>query len=128
VNDNKKMLAWLGLMSILAVTAITYFAIKVGGISVGNQQRFRLVFANATGIPDNADIRVYGIKIGTVESMELAPDHGASVWIAIKPDSVVHQDARAVIKSKSLLGERFIELQPGAPKPLSLLVGPLPIQ
>lgn len=113
MDENRKMLVWLGVLTLATMVFISYLALKVGGIQIGNALVYRLVFSNATGIPENADVRIAGIKVGSVRSMALAPEGGAEVWIGIEPAIAVYEDARAVIKSKSLLGERFIELQPG---------------
>lgn len=113
MNDNRKMLVLLGAMTIFAIFGFTYFALKIGAIDITSQQEFRLKFDSAIGIPDNADVRVYGIKVGSVRKMALAEDRGAYVWVGVQPDFKVYSDARAIVKSKSLLGERFIELQPG---------------
>lgn len=114
MNENRKMLILLGAMSMVAILGFTYFALKIGALDVSNQQEFKLHFTSAIGIPDNADVRIYGIKVGNVKRMGLAEKPGAYVWIGVQPDIKVYSDARAVVKAKSLLGERFIELQPGS--------------
>lgn len=111
--EHRRRLIWLGVFTILTLVAITYLALQVGGIDLGDRDRYRLVFQNATGIPDNADVRVAGIKVGSVQEMTLTEGRRAEVRIGVRPDIEVRDDARAVIKSKSLLGERFIELRPG---------------
>ncbi len=116
MDENRRMLLILGILTVLTIGAITYIGLRTSGYVASDAQMFSLVFENATGIPDNADVRVAGIKIGSVQDMELAPG-GAAVIIAIEPDFPVYSDAKAIIKSKSLLGERFIELQPGSIQP-----------
>ncbi|RMF13659.1 MAG: MCE family protein [Candidatus Dadabacteria bacterium] len=113
MNDNRKMLMLLGLMALFAIGGFTYFALKIGALNVGDQKTYRLRFETAVGIPENADVRVYGIKVGSVTDLKLADKRGAWVYIGVEPSFPVYTDARAVVKAKSLLGERFIELQPG---------------
>lgn len=107
-------LAALGAATLAALLALTVLAVKVGGLSVGGGREFRLIFTDATGIPDNADVRIAGIPVGSVRRLALAPEGGAAVWIAVHDGIAVYDDARAVIKQKSLLGERFIELRQGS--------------
>ena len=106
-------LAALGAATVAALLALTVLAVKVGGLSVGGGREYRLIFTDATGIPDNADVRVAGIPVGSVRRLALAPEGGAEVWIAVHDGVDVYDDARAVIKQKSLLGERFIAIYRG---------------
>lgn len=106
-------LAALGAATLAALLALTVLAVKVGGLSVGGGSEYRLIFTDATGIPDNADVRIAGIPVGNVRRLALAPEGGAEVWIAVHDGIDVYDDARAIIKQKGLLGERFIELRRG---------------
>lgn len=113
MDSNQRTLIALGGFTIAALVALTVLAVKVGSLSFGGGPQYRLVFASATGIPDNADVRVSGIPVGNVRRLALAPEGGAEVWVSVREDIALYDDVQAVIKQKSLLGERFIELRPG---------------
>lgn len=114
MQEHRRTLLWLGAFTLLSIVALTYLAFRVGSFNIGGGREYRVLFASSVGIPDNADVRVAGILVGRVRRMDIAPEGGAAVWIAVtRNDQEVFDDASAVIKAKSLLGERFIELRPG---------------
>ncbi len=72
-------------------------------------------FANASGISLGSDVRVGGIKIGVVSGLDLDPDtYEAIVKMLIRHDTRLPRDSSGAIVSSGLLGEKFIQLTPGA--------------
>jgi phospholipid/cholesterol/gamma-HCH transport system substrate-binding protein len=67
-------------------------------------------FASANGLVPQAEVRVSGVHVGTVLTISDAPDGGALVKMALQPNIQLRQDTRAVIRPKTLLGEKFVEL------------------
>ncbi|MEA2299738.1 MAG: phospholipid/cholesterol/gamma-HCH transport system substrate-binding protein [Solirubrobacteraceae bacterium] len=79
--------------------------------------RFRAAFPRAVQLSDQADVRVAGISVGKVVSEGL-DRRGNRTVATIEVDSrfaPVRVDARAILRQKTLLGETYIELTPGAP-------------
>jgi phospholipid/cholesterol/gamma-HCH transport system substrate-binding protein len=67
-------------------------------------------FAGANGLVPQAEVRVSGVHVGTVTAIEDSSDGGALVRMALQPGIRLRQDTRAVIRPKTLLGEKFVEL------------------
>ena len=67
-------------------------------------------FASANGLVPQAEVRVSGVHVGTVLTITDASDGGALVRMALQPTIRLRQDTRAVIRPKTLLGEKFVEL------------------
>src|SRR5436305_9319404 len=67
-------------------------------------------FARADGLVPQAEVRVSGVHVGTVLAIDDGNDGGALVRMALQPDIRLRQDTRAVIRPKTLLGEKFVEL------------------
>src|SRR3989440_660866 len=67
-------------------------------------------FASANGLVPQAEVRVSGVHVGTVLAIDDGNDGGALVRMALQPDIRLRQDTRAVIRPKTLLGEKFVEL------------------
>ncbi len=77
--------------------------------------QFRIAFPEATQLAVEADVRVAGIPVGKVRAKELSPDGNATL-ATIEMErrfAPVAQDARAVLRQKSLLGETYVELTTG---------------
>jgi virulence factor Mce-like protein len=68
---------------------------------------------DAAGLYPGSDVMIAGSRVGTVDSIVLG--HGVALVTAdIEPEeSPVHQDASVTVRPKSLLGERYLALDPG---------------
>lgn len=72
-------------------------------------------FQKAEGINPGGDVRIAGVKVGTIASMELDPtSYKAVVTLAMRDGVMVPEDSAAKITSASLLGDSFIAITPGA--------------
>ncbi len=79
--------------------------------------RFKTSFSEATQLAEEADVRISGVPVGTVKSIESDRKTGRSI-AEIEIDSEyapVPSDAKAVLRQKTLLGETYVELTPGTP-------------
>ena len=71
-------------------------------------------FDNVEGVNVGTDIRMAGIKIGTVTAQALNPDNfQAVVTMAIDPNIKLADDTSAKVTSEGLLGAKFIALDAG---------------
>jgi phospholipid/cholesterol/gamma-HCH transport system substrate-binding protein len=71
-------------------------------------------FDNVEGVSVGTDIRMAGIKIGTVTAQKLNPDNfQAVVTMTIDPAVKLTDDTSAKVTSEGLLGAKFISLEPG---------------
>ena len=75
-----------------------------------NEFALNAEFASANGLVPQAEVRVSGVHVGTVLTITDASDGGALVKMALQPGIQLRQDTRAVIRPKTLLGEKFVEL------------------
>lgn len=80
--------------------------------------RIKITFNFANGIAMNAPVRVAGIEVGEIDNIRIYYDTTEqrtkvklSAWI--KKDVVIEEDARAVINTLGLLGEKYLEIFPG---------------
>jgi phospholipid/cholesterol/gamma-HCH transport system substrate-binding protein len=64
-----------------------------------------------------ATVEIAGVEVGKVESIGLA-DYQARVVLRLNSDVQVQEDAIASIKTKGLIGEKFIRISPGASEKL----------
>jgi virulence factor Mce-like protein len=82
-----------------------------------NGYRITVPFKEAGQLAQQADVRISGVRVGTVKTIVTDPASGSSnVTIQMLPQySPVAQDSRAMLRAKSLLGETYLELTPGNP-------------
>jgi len=71
-------------------------------------------FSNAAGLDRGADVRINGIKVGTISTMGLDPQTFTSVvTLSIRDDIHLPDDTVGSIASDGLLGGKYIRLEPG---------------
>ena len=103
-----------GVVLIIAVVFLTFAysssnAGKVSGYMVTAK------FGNVSGINPGSDVRLSGIKVGSVVDTTLDPqDYSAVVNLSIKDSVKLPTDTSARVLSDGLLGSNYLDLQPGA--------------
>jgi phospholipid/cholesterol/gamma-HCH transport system substrate-binding protein len=74
-------------------------------------------FSNVAGLDRGGDVRINGIKVGTISSMALDPQtFNSVVTMSIRPDIALPTDSEGAISSDGLLGAKYIRLDPGHAK------------
>ncbi|MEM6679306.1 MAG: outer membrane lipid asymmetry maintenance protein MlaD [Pseudomonadota bacterium] len=72
-------------------------------------------FRKADGLATGADVRIAGVKVGSITGMQLDPQSfRAQVQVTLNPGILLPEDSSARITSASLLGDSYISIAPGA--------------
>jgi phospholipid/cholesterol/gamma-HCH transport system substrate-binding protein len=106
----------LGILVIVAVIAGFYLAAtKHIPFTGGNQ--VRLEFTSANSITPNSPVRIAGVNVGKVDSIEAGPGDASTVVVNLDDDALpLHTDATARIRPRTFLeGAFFIDIRPGSP-------------
>ncbi|MBL4813754.1 MAG: outer membrane lipid asymmetry maintenance protein MlaD [Rhodobacteraceae bacterium] len=93
------------------------FAAQSTGFSTGpggDQIRLTASFRSAEGVSPGTDVRLAGVKIGTVTGMELnTVSYRADTTMTLGSLVPIPDDSSAIIASEGLLGGTFVEIVPG---------------
>ena len=76
----------------------------------------KVPFNEATQLAEQSDVRISGVNVGKVQSIELAPNGKQALATAAIDDryAPLPTSTRAILRTKTLLGETYIELTPGS--------------
>ena len=87
--------------------------------------RFTVPFTEATQLAAESDVRISGVSVGKVKSIELSNkgDYADAVIELDSPYAPIPDNTRAILRSKTLLGETYVELTPGSKSAPSLPEG-----
>jgi len=102
--------------SVLAIAAgfLIYAAQATGFQTKGEQYTLLASFRSAEGISVGTDVRLAGVKVGTVTDLELNPQtYRADATVTLKDNVLVPDDSSISISSEGLLGGNFVEIVPG---------------
>ena len=101
----------IGIMSIVGITVGMFLAFSIDKLPFVKQSyEITADFANAAGLNAENQVRVAGIKVGTVQGMELKGDK-VEVTMEIDNGTEIPDDAFAEIKLATILGTKFVEIQ-----------------
>jgi phospholipid/cholesterol/gamma-HCH transport system substrate-binding protein len=104
---------------VLVVGAISYFLIHSTSERTTSNQGVTVwaLFRDASGVYEKSRVQTAGIAIGQIEKRELDAKTGlAKITIRIKPGITLYESAIVAKKSASLLGEYYLEIDPGTPE------------
>jgi phospholipid/cholesterol/gamma-HCH transport system substrate-binding protein len=105
----------IGAISLVALAALLLASFKASSLPlIGGGDVYHAAFSEAGGLKPNDEVRIAGVRVGKVESVELAGDH-VRVTFRVDQDAELGQDTLAAIKVKTILGAMFLALQPAGP-------------
>lgn len=107
----------LGLITVVVIVATLAGAVGLGRLGLGSSS-YQADFAQAAGLSAGDQVTVWGVHVGAVKALRLDRDH---VAVTMKIDNGVHLGAatRASIKLTTLLGARYVDVQPAGPGQLA---------
>lgn len=106
-------------LGILVVLVAFFFArFAASKIDARPQQGYEVtaVFSRSGGLESGNDVRISGIKVGSVVGLDLTPDYTAKVTLNIRDGVNVPVDSTAEVASDGLMGGIFVRLEPGKSK------------
>jgi phospholipid/cholesterol/gamma-HCH transport system substrate-binding protein len=106
------------LFALSCVGLLLFLWLSFGGTIPFKAQgyRFEVGFNNAFDLATYADVRVAGVNVGKVVSKSRSP-YGNRTIVTVQLDNQfapIHKDATAILRTKTLLGETYIQLTPGS--------------
>jgi phospholipid/cholesterol/gamma-HCH transport system substrate-binding protein len=105
----------VGLFLIAGILCLGYLSIKLGKMELLGSEGYEVygLFGNSGGIKSGSSISIAGVEVGRVKRVVLQ-DYQAKVVMSLTESVKVQEDAIASIKTRGLIGEKFVEITPGA--------------
>ena len=104
----------VGIFVLLGILALGYLSIKLGKLDVVGSGGYTVYaeFSNAGGVKPGSVIEIAGVEIGKVRGVRLA-NYSAQAELWIHKDIKLQEDVIASIRTKGLIGEKYIQINPG---------------
>ncbi len=103
-------MTWLGFIAVAVVAVVIGAMLAVHALGAG-YRHYTAEFLQAASLRPGNPIVVAGIPVGNVTSMELDGDH-VEAGLKIRDDIALGKDSRAQIRVATILGSRYLALQP----------------
>ena len=105
----------VGLFVVVGVASLAYLAIKLGKLEVIGGRGYTVMaeFDSVAGLKNGAVVEIGGVEVGRVREITLK-NYRAVVAMSIDPGVKLQDDAIISIRTKGLIGEKYVRITPGA--------------
>ena len=107
----------VGLFIIAGILCLGYLSIKLGNLEIVGKKGYDVygVFSNVGGLKVGSSVEIAGVNVGRVTNV-LLDNYQAHVILNFRNDLKIQEDAIASVKTRGLIGEKYIEITPGGPR------------
>ncbi|NGZ02610.1 MAG: outer membrane lipid asymmetry maintenance protein MlaD [Nitrospira sp. WS238] len=104
----------VGVFVLIGIISLGYLSIKLGKLEIigGDLYEVDALFNSASGLKSGATIEIAGVEVGRVKGISLKDDR-AVVRLAVQNGTALYTDTIASIKTRGIIGEKFLALSPG---------------
>src|SRR5512146_898679 len=104
----------VGLFVLVGILCLGYLSIKLGKLELigGNVYEVVAQFNSASGLKPGSAVEIAGVEVGRVRGITLKEDR-AAVILAVDNSVKLYSDTIASIKTRGIIGEKFLALSPG---------------
>ena len=103
--------AWkLVTFMVITTLATGMLVILIGNITFGASREYKAEFVDATGVTKGDDIRIAGVKVGSVKGVEIKDRTRALVTFSVRDSAELTSATHAQIRYRNLVGQRYISL------------------
>ena len=104
--EKTKLEMVVGVFVLIGMVCLAYLSIKLGKLEVEAQ------FNSASGLKPGSTVEIAGVEVGRVRGITLIEDR-AKVKLAVNNTVKLYTDTFASIKTRGIIGEKFLALSPG---------------
>jgi phospholipid/cholesterol/gamma-HCH transport system substrate-binding protein len=104
----------VGVFVLTGIVCLGYLSIKLGKLELigGNVYEVIAQFNTASGLKAGSSVEIAGVEVGRVRAITLNEDR-AAVILAVDNKVKLYTDTIASIKTRGIIGEKFLALSPG---------------
>jgi phospholipid/cholesterol/gamma-HCH transport system substrate-binding protein len=105
-SDLVKLLIFM----VVTTLATSVLVATIGNISFSPRSDYQAEFVDATGVVQGDDVRIAGVKVGTVKDIEIVDRTRALVTFSVEDSTSLSKATHASIRYRNLVGQRYISL------------------
>lgn len=112
--EKSKLELVVGVFVLIGIISLGYLSIKLGKLEIigGDLYEVDALFNSASGLKPGATVEIAGVEVGRVKTISLREDR-AMVKLAVQNGTKLYSDTIASIKTRGIIGEKFLALSPG---------------
>jgi len=105
----------VGLFLLVGIACLAWLSIHLGKVEIAGGDRVPIVaeFSSVEGLKTGAGVEIAGVEIGRIGSIAIK-GYKAVVQMEIRNDIPLQEDAIASVRTRGLIGDKYISISPGA--------------
>ena len=109
---NQKYIA-LGTFFVVTIGLAVWLAMSVGALGGGRGDTYTVHLDHAAGLVEDNAVKIAGVHVGVIDDIQVE-NKRAVLTLRLDKEVELHEDAIAIVRAKSLLGEKYLQLDPGS--------------
>jgi len=107
--------AKVGIFVVIGLIILGYMSMKVGDLTLSKDKGYNIevMFDSATGLARDVTVEIAGVEVGRVKKIALQQGK-ALVVLRLEPDLVIRKNDTAIIRTRGILGDKYVEIIPGS--------------
>ncbi len=105
-----KDLVKLLIFIVVTTLATSVLVATIGNLSFTGKKEYQAEFVDATGVVKGDDVRIAGVKVGTVEEIKVVDRTRALVTFTVEEGTELNESTHAAIRYRNLVGQRYLSL------------------
>jgi phospholipid/cholesterol/gamma-HCH transport system substrate-binding protein len=113
--DKRTAFDLVKLLIFIVVTTLAtgVLVVLIGNLSFQSSRTYQAIFTDATGVVKGDDIRIAGVKVGSVKNVKVYEGDKAEVSFSVYDTASVTRSSQATIRYRNLVGQRYISITEG---------------
>jgi phospholipid/cholesterol/gamma-HCH transport system substrate-binding protein len=113
--DKKTRSDLVKLVTFMIVTALAtgVLVVLIGNLTFEKSREYKAIFSDVTGVVKGDEIRIAGVKVGSVKDVEIVDRTRARVTFTVRDATAVTRSSTATIRYRNLVGQRYIAVTQG---------------
>ena len=109
----------VGIFVLAGIICLGYMSVMLAKMEIlgGNRYEVYAIFPDTGGLQTGSSVVIAGVEVGRVDSITIE-DYEAKVVLSVSTDVILQEDTIATIKTRGLIGEKYLSLTPGGSEQL----------
>lgn len=105
------------LVAFLVVTSFATYvlAATIANTSFGSTTTYRADFTDVSGLTIGDDVRIAGVRVGTVSGISIVRHNSAEVTFSVQKTRPLPGSTQVTLRYRNLIGQRYLDVQQGNP-------------
>ncbi len=113
--DRVTTISLVKLLTFLVITGLltALLAALIGNVSFNRTKEYRALFSDVTSLVNGDDVRIAGVRVGSVADVEARSGTSALVTFRVDSDITLTQATEATLRYRNMIGQRYLALSEG---------------